>query len=227
VEIHAGNFGDDQLRIEVKDNGVGIDPQVLPQIFDAFEQGSAGVTREFGGLGLGLAITKALVEMHRGSIKAESAGAGQGATFTVWLPRGLPEHLPAKDPPTSRRISDEASLRLLVVEDHADTARTLGLLLRRAGFDVVTAPDVAGALERMQQQEFDVLVSDLGLPDGTGYDLMRAVRQRTTIPGIAMSGYGMEEDLRRSQEAGFVEHLVKPVSIAKLQEAIHRLRLTR
>jgi len=210
-------------EVRVEDSGLGISPEILPHIFDAFEQGGTGVTRQFGGLGLGLAICKALVELHHGTIRAESSGEGRGATFIIKLP-GAASLRNATDA-VAPTASDSGSrpLRLLVVEDHADTARTLALLLGLAGFSVITAPDVASALATAGRESFDVLISDLGLPDGSGYDVMREMRTRSAVPGIAMSGYGMEEDLRRSREAGFSEHLVKPVDSAKLVEAIRRV----
>jgi CheY-like chemotaxis protein len=114
-------------------------------------------------------------------------------------------------------------LRLLVVEDHADTARMLGRLLGSAGYKVWTASDAAGALELAAREKFDLLVSDIGLPDATGYQLMQQLRSEYGITGIAMSGYGMDEDIRKSQEAGFSDHLVKPISFAQLNESIQRL----
>lgn len=208
------------LGIEVTDSGMGIPTELLPHIFDAFEQGDEKITRQFGGLGLGLAITRALVEFHGGTIRASSQGAGNGATFSIDLPAG--ETIPA--PNTSRPIpqpkAEPHSQRLLLVEDHADTAKALSRLLMRSGFQVQTASNVASALILLSSEVFDVVVSDIGLPDQTGYDLMRQVREHHAVPGIAMSGFGMEEDIRRSRDAGFSEHLVKPITAARLEAAI-------
>ena len=153
---------------------------------------------------------------------ATSDGAGAGATFAITLP--LEAEAKSVQPETQIPEQSVAAnrLRLLVVEDHVDTARTLGILLGRAGFVVTTAGDVQTALNLISSQPFDMLVSDLGLPDGTGYDLMRQVRATSSLPGIAMSGYGMEEDIRKSKEAGFSEQLVKPVTVNRLEQAIHK-----
>lgn len=213
---------DGSIVLQVRDNGMGIGPDLLPQIFNAFEQGDVRITRQFGGLGLGLAITKVLVELHGGAIVAESRGRGQGATFTVMLPaeakHASSEPAPAPEPPAPHR-----SVRLLLVEDHADTSRVLSIHLRRAGYDVTVAGNVATALNLAREQNFDILVSDLGLPDQTGFELMRQLQEIRPTPGIAMSGYGMVEDVRKSKASGFSEHLVKPISVPRLEEAIRRL----
>lgn len=212
-----------RCEVRIQDTGAGIAPEVLPHIFNAFEQGGAGVTRQFGGLGLGLAICKALVDLHHGTIRAESAGPGQGATFIIELPgRAMTATAKIRLAAPAAKV-DASHLRLLMVEDHPDTERILGALLRRAGFTVVTASSVATAIATAREQTFDVLVSDLGLPDGTGYDVMRNVHSILGIPGVAMSGYGMEEDIRRSREAGFSEHLVKPIDVPELIAAIRRV----
>lgn len=216
-----------RCEVRIQDTGAGIPPEVLPHIFNAFEQGGAGVTRQFGGLGLGLAISKALVELHHGTIRAESAGAGQGATFVIELPGRAMTATAKIRLATPPRQEKTPNLRLLVVEDHADTARTLAILLQRAGFKVTTAPNVAKAIAVAENEPFDLLVSDLGLPDGTGYDVMRSVRSTLGVPGIAMSGFGMEEDVRRSREAGFAEHLVKPIDVSELVSAIRRVSAKR
>jgi PAS domain S-box-containing protein len=222
VSIRTSNEAG-RLVIEVRDSGKGIPRDVLPRIFDPFEQGAADVTRRYGGMGLGLAIAKAVVDLHGGTIGAASGGDGKGAMFTVSLPLGaIPSPVPQTggNQPTDDRTRP---LRLLVVEDHSDTAKTLVRLLRLDGAEVQWASTVAGAIELAASEPFDVVVSDLGLPDGSGHDLMRRLRRDRPVPGIAMSGYGMEDDLRQSREAGFVEHLVKPVSLPQLREAIRRV----
>jgi two-component system CheB/CheR fusion protein len=177
-------------------------------------------------MGLGLAITRALVDLHGGSIRAESEGDGKGATFIIELPGEQPAF--ASVPPSSE-VEQGASrrLRLLVVEDHHDTARTLRTLLKRSGYSVDTAGSIAAALDLAVRETFDLLISDLGLPDGSGYELMTALQRIQPVPGIAMSGYGMEEDVRRSRDAGFHEHLVKPIDMPRLQAAIRKLMETR
>jgi PAS domain S-box-containing protein len=222
IDIHTERL-DGHLRIQVQDSGIGIAPELLPQIFNAFEQGDVRITRQFGGLGLGLAITKALVDMHHGTIIAESDGKGNGALFTVTLPLETGTREPAAVSPSAQHPKQTTSLHLLVVEDHADTARVLGAHLRRMGFTVTLAHTVADAVACVREQSFDLIISDLGLPDQSGFELMRQVREIHPIPGIAMSGYGMAEDIRKSRAAGFSQHLVKPVNIARLEEAIRSL----
>jgi len=225
IQMCTARLGDDLCEVRVQDSGAGITPEVLPHIFDAFEQGGTGVTRQFGGLGLGLAICKALMDLHGGSIRAESDGPGHGATFVIEIPgRQLTAtaRIRLTAPPSK---PPRMHLRLLLVEDNADTAHALGRLLGRAGFVVLTATDVASAIALAQRETFDLLISDLGLPDGTGHEVMRHVRGRSAVPGIAMSGYGMDEDLRRSREAGFSEHLVKPINVPQLIEAIRRVTM--
>jgi signal transduction histidine kinase/ActR/RegA family two-component response regulator/PAS domain-containing protein len=210
-------------RITVQDTGLGMDSQVLPNIFDAFQQGDPSITQQFGGMGLGLAITKAIVDLHHGSIDAFSDGPGLGSRFTVELP-SAPQQTPLPSPPLpSNETTDIAVPRLLLAEDHADTARILCILLKRAGYIVHRAANVAEAIELAACQPFDILVSDLGLPDASGYDLMRELRRHYSFPGIAMSGYGMEDDMQKSREAGFSEHLIKPVTIDQLKQAITRV----
>jgi two-component system CheB/CheR fusion protein len=213
-----------RLRVQVCDTGAGIPSQALPRIFDAFEQGEVTTARQYGGLGLGLAIARGVVEMHGGSIRAESAGPGQGATFTIDLPAAAVVAGPdGARTPEGNGDHGARGTRVLLVEDHADTARMLARLLQSSGYAVQTAGSVAAALELAAAQPFDVVVSDIGLPDATGYDLMRQIRQRHGLKGIALTGYGMEDDLRHSREAGFVEHVVKPVNVSQLETIIERV----
>lgn len=221
IDVVTKRKGTDRFEVVVRDTGVGIDREVLPRIFDAFEQGNARVTREFGGLGLGLAITKALVELHAGTIRAESDGPRSGSAFFVELPVAVMEdEAPDAHDEAGR---PEGGLRILVAEDHADTAYMLRKLLDAAGHRVTVATSATRALEVAKRQTFDLLVSDIGLPDMPGYELMRHLKGCGKIKGIAMSGYGMEEDIRRSFEAGFSEHLVKPLDFPVLERAIRRL----
>jgi hypothetical protein len=211
--------GDEKrLRVEVIDTGIGIEKDALGKIFNAFEQAGENITREFGGLGLGLAITRALIETHSGKITAASEGVGKGSTFTVEL-NVAEQELPAKDAPkpAAPRVG---GLRLLLVEDHKDTCLMMSRLLRSLDYDVKTAHSVGEGLAVASQHEFDLVVSDLGLPDASGLELMRQLRERYQLRGIALSGYGMEDDVARSYEAGFVTHLTKPIDFAALQQAI-------
>jgi two-component system, chemotaxis family, CheB/CheR fusion protein len=220
------------LTVEVADTGIGIEPEVLDDIFDAFQQGTQTITRRFGGLGLGLAISKAIVELHGGSLTATSEGQGQGAIFSVRLPTGnligraastaaagaLPAAAKAPGPPQPPGVA----LHILLVEDHVDTAAAMADLLRDLGYEVTVAGTVAAGLASAARLDgrVDLVLSDLGLPDGTGLELMAEIHQRYGVKGIALSGYGMEEDVRRSLEAGFDRHLTKPINLQALQTAI-------
>jgi signal transduction histidine kinase len=211
---------EDRVGIEITDHGAGIAPEKMWRIFDAFEQG----TRTSGaGLGLGLAICKALVEMHGGEITARSEGVNRGSTFVIRLPcTASPEEPSAVSP---ARVTLRSGVRLLLVEDHHDTLDTLERLFARRGYVVRTAMSIAQALEVARDYEFDVLVSDIGLPDGRGTDLLDQIERLRgeRPPAIAMSGFGMEDDLGRSRAAGFSEHLTKPVDFSILHQAIAKL----
>jgi signal transduction histidine kinase/ActR/RegA family two-component response regulator len=221
VEIRTSDEGH-RIRIDVADHGAGIAPEVLSRLFRAFEQGDHTKSRAFGGgLGLGLAICKGLVELHGGSLNVASPGVGKGSTFTVTLgtvPVEVRLQLarPVRVEPAAR------PLRLLVVEDHKPTLQVMASLLQSIRHQVKTATDLAGARKLAETHVFDLVVSDLGLPDGSGLDLMIELRERYGLQGIAVSGYGMDEDLKRSKEAGFREHLVKPVGLEELKDAIAR-----
>jgi signal transduction histidine kinase/DNA-binding response OmpR family regulator len=209
---------DGTLCVEVSDTGMGIDEETLPKIFNAFEQGER---TQFGGLGLGLAISKALVETHHGRLIAQSEGRDKGATFTAIFP--LAElTTDAKRSATPSAPVVHKPMRVLLVEDHEDTNRSLTQLLRRRGYHVQPAHTVRAALEAAAQEKFDVLVSDIGLPDGTGIDLMEKLKNDHAIFGIALTGFGMEDDLRKSHEVGFNHHLVKPVDLNRLDALIQQ-----
>ena len=212
ISISTSNERYGQLRVEVADTGIGIEPETLPKIFDAFEQG--GRTK-LGGLGLGLAISKALVEAHKGSIGVESAGKNQGSKFTLLFETCAKADAQTA-PAIQRVLPQRQAMRVLLVEDHEDTNRSLTRLLQLRGYHVQSARDVRSALALTEGGEFDVLISDLGLPDGSGIDLMRAIQTDRPLLGIALTGYGMEEDIRKSRDAGFKHHLVKPIDVNML-----------
>jgi excisionase family DNA binding protein len=219
-----------RLVIEVQDTGIGIEPAALTTIFCAFYQGAQGTSRAFGGLGLGLAISKAVVEMHGGTIAARSDGAGRGACFTIELPANQPTPIDAPrgaapGQATARPREARDGLHVLLVEDHADTLRMLRRLLESTGHRVTPAASVAAAVRAASELcDFDVLISDIGLPDGTGIDVIAAVRARHPgVPAIALTGYGMEQDVRNSADAGFTAHLTKPIDFASLRGTIVRL----
>lgn len=231
-EIVTRTFNDGgDFILEVADTGVGIAPEALPRIFNAFEQGGSRVTRQFGGLGLGLAICKALVELHGGRLSASSAGLGCGSTFTVRIPAAAAASARGPEPSavghnTASDLPGNATGRILLVEDHADTRRLMSTLLERSGHQVTAADSVSSALATARQGEFDLVISDIGLPDGSGLEMMRRLLEERPIKGIALSGYGMESDIQQSMSAGFAEHLTKPVDLRKLQEIVGRLLRT-
>lgn len=210
------------LELTVRDTGVGLDREILPHIFNAFEQGDARMTRQFGGLGLGLAICRALLTLHEGTIEAESDGPQKGATFRITLKEVLPEEVVHPERPLAAVAPGASPLRLLLVEDHADTASTLGRLLTDSGYLVKTASSAEAAIEFVGTSPIDLLISDIGLPDLSGHELLRRIRAHRPIKAIAISGYGMDDDIRRSLEAGFLDHLTKPVNLTALEQAIRR-----
>ncbi|MBA3540543.1 MAG: response regulator, partial [Deltaproteobacteria bacterium] len=216
IAIHS-RVTDDRVVVTVTDSGIGITRDALAHVFDAFEQADPHITQQFGGLGLGLAISRSLAELHGGTLTAESQGPDLGATFTLALPRlGVPLTAPAPVEMTSHP-------RVLVVDDHDDTADIIATLLEVKGYQVAIAHNVADALAQVTTEEFDLLLSDIGLPDASGYDLMRQVREQHAIKGIAMSGWGRDEDIARGRAAGFSEHLVKPLDLGVLMSAIQRV----
>jgi len=221
ITIRSANPTADCLRIEVADTGIGIAPEALPHIFGAFEQGGYAVTQRFGGLGLGLAISQALAQLHGGRIVAESAGVGAGATFSF----EVPAREAAAAPVTESAIAHGLALncRILLVEDNADTREVIGLALSALACRVTSASSIAEAIAAAQREPFDVLISDIGLPDGSGLSLMRELRARHRLRGIALSGFGREQDLAMSKESGFDVHLVKPVSIDALEQSLREI----
>lgn len=222
IAVRTIAMDDGRIRVEVADTGVGIGADVLPRLFVPFEQGETDTTRRHGGLGLGLVIAKGIMDLHGGTVAAYSQGPGKGATFALELASiAAPPERAVSTPPPSLETS--GGCRILLVEDHADTLRMMQKLLAGLGYGVLTATSVADALQRVADNEFDVLISDIGLPDGSGLDVMQALRRHGDKHGIALSGYGNEEDIARSRDAGFAEHLVKPVDFETLDAAIRRL----
>jgi PAS domain S-box-containing protein len=223
ITIRSGG-SERSIWVEVSDTGIGIEKEMIPKIFNAFEQGARASMPHFGGLGLGLAVSRALVELHGGTIIASSDGPDSGATLRIELPviagsTEEPGNVPEID---TAGKEDGRRLRILLVDDHRDTSRVFTILLERRGYTVVTAHNVADGLDLALRNEFDLLISDISMPDGTGLDLVRRIRERQPVRAIALSGFGMEEDIRRSLDNGFVDHLVKPVSQQRLFEAISR-----
>lgn len=209
-----------QVVVKLKDNGIGIPAHLLPRVFDAFTQGEHDV-RRYGGLGLGLTIAKALIELHEGEIAVTSEGHQRGAEFIVKLKLGGENPQSVQDAPQGRPSTARRSLKVLVVEDHGDSARVMQRLLKKFGHDATVAGTVAAALAKLKNEKFDLLISDIGLPDGSGYDLMRQSASFRP-PAIAVSGFGMDDDLARSKEVGFLEHLTKPIDATVLENAIRQ-----
>lgn len=227
IHIRSRDEGS-QFLAEVSDSGIGIAREKLERIFLPFEQAGLANDHRFGGLGLGLSISKSLVHMHGGTIQAVSEGPGQGATFQVLLPASPSTDSTAATHGTPSPVQATAPLpvagmRLLLVEDHEPTLVVLSRLLRRAGHEVTTAANVASALEAAAAQRFDGVISDVGLPDGTGLELMRVLKDLYGLRGIALTGYGMEEDINRAHQSGFVVHLTKPVQFSQLRQALVQL----
>ena len=211
-----------QLRLRCIDSGIGIDPAALTSIFSAFEQAHDDIAREFGGLGLGLAIAQGLVLEHGGSLVASSEGPGHGATFTLRLATvdtpaaAAPEPLQdAHGEPTSQRV------RMLLVEDNEDAAYAMSMSLEYLGYEVTHASSVRAAIAAGNAGSFDVIVSDLGLPDGSGLELGPVLSKRA--PLIALSGFGSAEDVARTMAAGFVAHLVKPTDPDDVHATVRRI----
>ncbi|HEV2692592.1 MAG TPA: ATP-binding protein [Verrucomicrobiae bacterium] len=220
----------EKIAVRIADSGIGMTPKEIAHIFNAFSQGDhavGGGPHRFGGLGLGLAITRMLVKLHSGIIFATSAGRDKGATFTVELFHiktvagenhvanpGKPLNKPGTVP------ENKTGMAILLVEDHEPTRIALAHLLARRKHKVMTAASVAEARAVAQKNKFDLVVSDIGLPDGDGYTLMSELRNDFGLKGIALSGYGMEQDVAKSKESGFVAHLIKPVRIESLEKTL-------
>jgi signal transduction histidine kinase len=213
----------------ITDTGIGMTSQELGRAFDAFSQGDHATTagaHRFGGLGLGLAISRMLVELHHGSIRATSTGRNRGAVFEIDLPLApAPERANGSASPAHAPFVSEPSLpprrrRILLVEDHAATCEALQHLLVRRNYDVVSASCLTDARAIAAREDFDILISDIGLPDGSGCDLMSELRDRTGVVGVALTGYGMEDDVSRCLAAGFKSHLTKPVSAQELDRVV-------
>jgi len=229
ITISTSNPRAEEIEIRVADTGIGIEPNKIGKIFNAFEQGQTSITRRFGGLGLGLAISKAMVDAHRGKIRVESPGKDKGATFVVRLktvpaPVVVPNGADGKEPAIveTARIPSRKH-RLLLVDDHVDTCTGMKMMLERRGYDISVAYSADQAVEKARLEDFDLLISDIGLPDRTGYELMSELRESKGLPGIALSGFGMEADVTKAHEAGFAEHLTKPINLDRLESAIRRL----
>jgi CheY-like chemotaxis protein len=222
VEVELADGG---VALTVRDSGIGMTDETLENIFEPFFQGNSSLERSAGGLGLGLALVKGLVELLHGTVRAESPGLGRGARFIVWLPRVGEEPGVAAPPPRPKTRSH--AHRILIIEDDADAAELLQLTLKLAGHDVLVATTGQQGLQLAQDFRPTVVLSDIGLPSPlSGYDVARALRADAQLQDavlIAITGFGQAEDRRRALEAGFTHHLIKPVDVAALEELLAQL----
>ena len=221
IQVRAST-GDGHACIEVADTGVGIESQFLGCVFDRFSQADASTTRGYSGLGLGLAVVRHLVELHRGSVRAESAGPGRGSTFTVQIPLLLYGRLAVEEPEMD---VDLHGLRVLVVDDDADSRETVAVILEAAGATIVRAHSANSGLERMSEDEVDVIVSDIAMPGRDGFAFIEDVRRLADpklrrTPAVALTAFARDEDRRRILSAGFQKHVPKPVTAAQLVQSV-------
>ncbi|MDQ2824758.1 MAG: MASE1 domain-containing protein, partial [Verrucomicrobiota bacterium] len=222
IIISSSNPSPQVLVVSVRDTGIGIDPDLMERIFDPFEQGDRSFQHRFGGLGLGLAISKSVAKAHGGTLTAKSEGPDRGSTFVLTMNTVSPPQRQFVRPATIAAAETRA-LRILLVDDHEDTCTALERLLMRRGHLVAAMRNVRSAMEAAGRNQFDLLISDIALPDGTGMELMANLRAMSGLRGIAISGFGMNGDIAKSLQAGFSEHLVKPIKIEKLEAAIDRV----
>jgi CheY-like chemotaxis protein/two-component sensor histidine kinase len=227
IELAATRDGN-ELVVKVRDTGIGIPKEALTGLFTLFSQVDQSLERSQGGLGIGLALVKGLVEMHGGRVEVHSGGVGQGSEFIVRLP--LPfDPAPLTALPTADDKTGGAKRRVLVVDDNRDSAASLAMMLSLVGHDTRTAHDGLAAVELAEAFRPDVVLLDIGLPNLNGYETCRRIRQQAWGKGIfivAVTGWGQEDDRRRAQEAGFDKHLVKPVDFAILEKLLDDLKVT-
>jgi CheY-like chemotaxis protein len=214
---------DAEAVVMVEDIGVGMSPDMLPKVFEMFTQVDRSLERSQGGLGIGLAIVKRLVEMHGGSVEAYSAGVGQGSRFTVRLPVARPVSGGEPERREARLLAAPARRRILVVDDNEDSAMSMALLLAGMGNETRTAHEGLEALEVGATFLPEIILLDIGMPRLNGYETARRIREQPwgqSVKLVAVTGWGQEADRRRSQEAGFDHHLVKPVDPAALSKLL-------
>jgi two-component system CheB/CheR fusion protein len=214
----------ERVHLSVRDTGQGIRGDVLPVVFDMFEQGTARAMNGTAGLGIGLALVRELVELHGGQIKAESPGPGKGATFTVSLPYASPNARDALQ--QQMQASALHGLRILLIDDNEDVLTLFTMLLESEGANVTTSQSAPGALDLLAKGDFDLVISDLTMPDMDGYEFIRAMREQENsrlVPALAVSGISRSQDIDRAIQAGFSAHVSKPVDIEVLAEVVGKL----
>jgi len=222
IDIRTSNDERGRFEFQITDNGIGIEVERQTSLFAPFEQADRSVTRQFGGLGLGLAICKYLVELHNGAIAVQSRGRSYGATFTLTLD-AIGKHVEKNEVGSQGPQKSAKSLRILLVEDHGDTRHTLSRLLTHFGHQISVAENTQTALEMVQSEKFDVVLSDIGLPDGSGYEVVSQAKRKQPIKAVAITGFGTDEDVRRGKEAGFDFHLVKPIDFHELRNVLDQV----
>ncbi len=215
---------DDRIVLRVRDNGIGIAPEMLPRVFDLFSQGTRALDRAQGGLGIGLTIVKSLVDLHGGGVEAHSEGLGKGSEFMIRLPVGNPGNDEAPAPEVTVLAAEQEAVaargKILIVDDNKDAAEVLGEALDASGYETLVAFDAPAALEVVDDFRPDVMLIDIGLPVMDGYDLARQLRANPRLAAtrlIAVTGYGQESDRQRAFAAGFNEHMVKPIDLDRLE----------
>ena len=222
IDIVTSNDNHGRFQFAITDNGIGIELRRQTSLFAPFVQGDPSVTRQFGGLGLGLAISKHLVDLHKGAIEVQSRGRSYGSTFKVMLD-AVANHDEKSGLNSQATQKSVKPLRILLVEDHGDTRYTLSRLLTYFGHEISVADNTKNALEIMASQKFDVVLCDIGLPDGTGYDVITEAKRKQAVKAVALTGFGTDEDIRRGKEAGFDFHLVKPVDFHELRSVLDQV----
>jgi two-component system CheB/CheR fusion protein len=225
ISLHVEN---ETAVLSVADTGQGIEPGFLPHVFEMFRQADSSRIRKHGGMGIGLALVQQLVQLHNGTVSAESEGIGKGSRFTVRLPLAReaqrPSHLPGSSPV---ELGVLAETELLIVDDSEDTVAMLEQLLKTGGANVTTATNGADALRLASERKFDVILSDISMPGMDGFEFLRRLRKingRQHVPVVAITGFGRNDDIERARAAGFYSHLTKPLNLQALAEVLQRLR---
>ena len=213
------------IEVSVTDTGQGMSPELLMQCFELFVQGERNSERTGGGLGIGLALVRSIVELHKGSIRAESPGVGKGSRLSVSLPRAFRQQGDKTGLPTAaeQQLHARERLKVLLVDDNEDAALMLGMLVEALGYETVIEHQPIAALQRVDQEKPDVCLLDVGMPEMDGYELAKAIRMRPTLGRltlVAVTGYGQPEDRTKAIQAGFDEHFAKPVDRSALADLL-------